>query len=273
MSWSTTALLIYVSWNCALLILPLQQRRGPCYQKIHQKNSSFFPLFPNDAKSVAMITHAMIKDGIRYVNPNKTPVIAIDQPLFALSKQIQWTWKSVYGESKFVIMFGGLHLEMGFMKAIGDWLEYNGWTSALVNANIESCGTAASFLKASNVKRTRKDHQITACSLYTLLVRAYKMYKEGLPADDSLLQFDGWCNQRKSDFPQFYFWYIAMQLELLLLAFIRSLRQANFSKILCERQGSWCVYIPVRLSWWIGRFLECRLYGLLGRRCSLFWRF
>ena len=72
-----------------------------------------------------MITHAMnvIEDGIKHLNANQSHVIAMDQPLFALAKQMQWTWKNVYGESKFVIMFGGLYIEMGFMKAIGVWLE------------------------------------------------------------------------------------------------------------------------------------------------------
>ena len=39
------------------------------------------------------------------------------------------------------------------------------------------------------------------------------------------------------------------------------------STTLCVRQGSWFVYIPVCLSWWIAHFLECKLYGSVGRRC------
>ncbi len=36
----------------------------------------------------------------------------VDQPLFAIAKNIQWKWPLDYGEDKFLIMFGGLHIEM-----------------------------------------------------------------------------------------------------------------------------------------------------------------
>ena len=39
-------------------------------------------------------------------------IITVDQSLFALAKAIQWMWPIVYGEDKFVLIFGGLHLEM-----------------------------------------------------------------------------------------------------------------------------------------------------------------
>ena len=63
-------------------------------------------------------------------------------------------------------MFGGLHIEMAFLKAIGGWLEGSGWTAALVEADVVSSGTADSFLKATNVLSTRHAHQETAGSLY-----------------------------------------------------------------------------------------------------------
>ena len=61
-----------------------------------------------------------------------------------------------------------------------------------------------------------------------LLQKAYAKYSEGLNDGDDLLLFDDWCAQQVSSVPQFQFWYIALQLELLLLVFIGSLRQANF---------------------------------------------
>ena len=58
---------------------------------------------------MAMIRHAMdvIKACVnyRYLNPGQVPVVAVDQPLSAVAKQIQWNWKDSYGENKFVIMF------------------------------------------------------------------------------------------------------------------------------------------------------------------------
>ncbi|KAK3730385.1 hypothetical protein QZH41_004674 [Actinostola sp. cb2023] len=116
---------------------------------------------PDQAKSVAMIRHSMdiIKLSVNHLNPGQVPVIAFDQPLYAVAKEIQWNWREKYGEDKFVIMFGGLHIEMAFLKLIGGWLEDSGWTTSLVEANIASSGTAESFIKATSVTRTRRAHQ------------------------------------------------------------------------------------------------------------------
>ena len=79
------------------------------------------PLFREGSKSAAMIRHAMgvVKQAVNHVNPNQTPVIALNQPLYAIAKQIQWNWSDIYGEEKFVIMIGALHIEMAALKTLG----------------------------------------------------------------------------------------------------------------------------------------------------------
>ena len=49
-------------------------------------------MFTENAHSLAMIAHSMkvIKAAVQHLNPLQTPVIALDQPLYALAKQIQW---------------------------------------------------------------------------------------------------------------------------------------------------------------------------------------
>ena len=88
------------------------------------------------------------------VNPGQTPVVTLDQPLFALAKQIQWKWPEKYGEDKMVLMFGGLHIEIAVLKTLGDWLRGSGWVRALVQAEIAKSGTADSFLRVAHVTRT-----------------------------------------------------------------------------------------------------------------------
>ena len=41
-----------------------------------------------------MICHSMnvVKKAVTVVNPAQVPVIACDQPLFQIAKQIQWMW-------------------------------------------------------------------------------------------------------------------------------------------------------------------------------------
>ena len=76
--------------------------------------AALFPLFPDDSKSVAMIRHSMnvVKKAVTVVNPGQIPVIACDQPLFKIAKQIQWMWPEEYREESFVITLGGLHIKM-----------------------------------------------------------------------------------------------------------------------------------------------------------------
>ena len=76
--------------------------------------TTLLPLFLDSAHTVAMIRHSVdvVKNAVVHVNPGQTRVVTLDQPLFALAKQIQWKWPEKYGEDKMVVMFGGLHIEM-----------------------------------------------------------------------------------------------------------------------------------------------------------------
>ena len=105
---------------------------------------------------------------------------------------------------------------MTALKVLGDWLEDTGWVEALVQAKVASAGTADSFLKAFHITRTRHAHQVTASSMYILLNRSYAHYQESLEPE---------CR----NVPQFYFWHTALQLELLVFTFVRSLCVAHFA--------------------------------------------
>ena len=80
--------------------------------------NALLPLFLDNAHSVAMIRHSMdiVKAAVQHLNPGQAPVLAADQPLYALAKEIQWTWPASHGEDHFVIMLGGLHIEMAVLK-------------------------------------------------------------------------------------------------------------------------------------------------------------
>jgi len=106
----------------------------------------------------------VIKSAVQYINPGQTPVITLDQPLFAIAKQIQWNWPVSHGENQFVIRLGGLHIEMAAFKVLGNRLDGSGWTSVIADAGVTSTGVAESFIKASHLTRTRRAHQITAAS-------------------------------------------------------------------------------------------------------------
>ena len=68
------------------------------------------PLFPNKA---SMIKHAMqlTMQGRSFLNPGQTGIIGADQPLYAIAKQLQWTFAETVGGDKLVMMLGALHIE------------------------------------------------------------------------------------------------------------------------------------------------------------------
>lgn len=131
----------------------------------------------------------------------------------------------MHGEDRFIVMFGGLHIDL---KVLGDLLDSSGWTGALTQANIASSGTADSYLKVSHVTRTRHAHQVTASSLYRLLYKTYTEYSSGLEDEENLKSLDVWCNERAKVSPQFNFWFTILQLELQVMIFVRSLREGDF---------------------------------------------
>ena len=122
--------------------------------------TSLLPLFEENAHSKAMIQHSMklVKDTIAFISLGQTPIIGMDQPLYTLAKQIQWERADIYGKCSYVVMMGGLHIEMALLKMVGHWLNNSRWDSALVQADITTHGRADALLKAAHITRSRYAH-------------------------------------------------------------------------------------------------------------------
>ena len=189
--------------------------------------SSLLPLFAECAHSLAMIKHSItvVMKAVENLNPGQTAVIAFDQPLFALAKEIQWRHPDTMGEDKLVIMLGGLHIELAVLKAIGSWLSGSGWTEAVTKAGITSAGRAESLVTSAHITRTTYAHQVTASSLYILQQRAYKKHLESV---EDAFSFPDWCKDQAKKIPQFQFWNMTLKFELLILILVRSFRQSDF---------------------------------------------
>ena len=191
--------------------------------------SVLLPLISESSKSVAVIRHCIdiIKKSVNALNPGQTQVVGFDHPLFAIAKQIQWTWPALYGENKIVIMFGGSHVEKTILTVLGKLLEGSGWTEALTQANVATSGIAESLLKCTHITRARRVHQITVCSLFILSKRAHSDYLSGCE-ENSGLGFEVWCSEMSKERPQFLFRFTVFKLQLHVLIFLRSIRGANF---------------------------------------------
>ena len=190
--------------------------------------TQLLPLFYEKAATAAMIKHGMdvLKKATQFLNPGQIPVIALDEPLFALAKLVQWNWPQTHGEKDFVVMFGGLQIEMAIWKTFGDYLESSGWTNALVQAGIASSGTAESLLNTAHVARTRHAHQVSALALSKLQHEAF-LQSEG-PHDESIKE--AWRQAAIAKSPTFQFWDTILRMEILGLIFVRAHRERNFSR-------------------------------------------
>ena len=112
------------------------------------------------------------KKALAVLNAGQIPVIACDQPLFKLAKEMQWTWPQIHGEDSFVVMLGGLHIKMTRLKSLGDLLYGDGWTSALAQAEVATCGTADSFMKENDSFRSKD----CLCTVSTSASRLHRVY-------------------------------------------------------------------------------------------------
>ena len=95
---------------------------------------ALLPLFPEISATIAMVKHEMeyLRRNTNYLNPGQTLIMAFDdQPLFALAKYVQWSWAKSLVEQSFVVMLGGLHIEMALWNTVGDFLNQSCWTTAL----------------------------------------------------------------------------------------------------------------------------------------------
>ena len=191
--------------------------------------TALMPLFREHANTPAMIHHAMllIKKHTNFLNPGQLPIMTVDQPLYAIAKEIQWS-NNQFSEDSFLVLMGDLHIEMTFMKCLGDLLDGSGWTHLISSSGILQAGKANAMLYASsNITLCRYIHQVTACSLYIMKVQAYKRYQATCPVSP-VLSMDLWEMQQQIH-PMSMFWNLILQLEFLLLEFVKSLRVGNFN--------------------------------------------
>lgn len=70
-------------------------------------------------------------------------------------------------------------------------------------------------------------HQITACTLYKLMKEACQDYCTE-ESERFTLTFEEWCDQRLTESPQFQFWHLVLDMELIIFTLIRSFREGNF---------------------------------------------
>ena len=136
------------------------------------------------------------------------------QPLYAIAKQLQWSFPETLGEDKLVMMMGALHIEDKMQQMVGKLLQDSGWSNILTQAQILTSGRAQSALDEHHIKRTRYAHQVSLMGLYLLREKAYSNYCSSVQGPPEPLEM--WQQRSKTGNPMFMFWSTVMDLELLM---------------------------------------------------------
>ncbi|KAK3916080.1 Potassium channel GORK [Frankliniella fusca] len=188
-------------------------------------NNSLLPLFEQKSATPKMVKHGMdlLKSTTDFLNYGQTPVLCVDQPLFAIAKAIQRKHPEEYGDKQFLILFGPLHIEQNFLRVLGEVTEGSGWTGIVAGSGILPSGSAEGLLKVFSITKSRLFHQYTAAVLFSLLKDAYC---HDHPECD--VTIETWIQESASKSPTFKYWLLVLRLELLLLKFVRSVREAQF---------------------------------------------
>lgn len=120
-----------------------------------------------------------------------------------------------------------MHIEKSFLAVIGSWLEGSGWEDALVKSGITTPGRCEGILKSTHIKRARYAHEVSLAALNIVL---FEQFKSETESDDH--SYYEWIKDKKRASPQFQYWITVMELEAILLQFVKCLRTAAIDNII-----------------------------------------
>ena len=123
------------------------------------------------------------------LNPDQTPIDVSDQPVYALTKELQFRHPEIF--SQYFPIFGQLHIEQSLLVIYGQLIEGSGLVQILTENKFYLLGLSA-VADVNNVKRARYTLQITLCALYIKLREAASV------SETDLSPFD-WLTQKSKD--------------------------------------------------------------------------
>ena len=166
------------------------------------------------------------KSTTAFLNPTQIPVLIGDNPIYAHAKKVQILYPEEFGEDKFVVFPGGLHMEKAKLVVIGDVVEGMGWAEVIAEAGVATSEVANSMYHASHLTRTRHAHEEFILALHILKMKAWDQFQQ---RDVSLLSFIEWTEEMHNKSATFKFWDTYSKLVQLVLMFVRAHRTGDFA--------------------------------------------
>ena len=113
-----------------------------------------------------------------------------------------------------------MYIEQSMEDVHGDIIRVSGLPEVLKISNLSITGTDA-VIKINHLKRVKYCIQVTVCAIYKKIKEAYLKRESWLP----LIQ---WLDKRSTESNMAFVSQLIFDVEILLLLFVRSLRETNF---------------------------------------------
>ena len=182
--------------------------------------NSILPVLRDKVHTLNTQAHIM-KQNIKWtaiLNPGQTPVDVSDQPVYALTKMLQFLFPNEFGN--YFALFGQLHIEQALLTVHDLLIKGSGLYEILTQNKFSTIGMGA-VVDVNNIKRARYAVQISLCSLFKMLEDAAAESMTELSAYD-------WLCQKCAESEVYMYWKMVIELEMHILIYVRSIREGNF---------------------------------------------
>ena len=168
----------------------------------------------------------IIKKAINFTNKGQAPIYASDQPVYAISKEVQIRYPSEFGPEKYICALGDLHMEHTGLLVHGDFIKESGLDTLFLHSKLSTDGSSA-VVDVNDIKRSRYCLQVSVVVIYTLLKKAYVESGSALSVLD-------WPDEVDKHSQMCFYWNMILNFEVLLLIYMRSIREGNFELYLAS---------------------------------------
>ena len=86
------------------------------------------------------------------INPNQTPVDDSDQPVYALTKELQYRYPTMF--ENYFPLFGGLHIELSLLVVLAQLIDGSGLLEILNLQKLSTIGVSA-VVDVNSIKKQR----------------------------------------------------------------------------------------------------------------------
>ena len=199
--------------------------------------------------------HHLIEPNIEYKNTlNSRQVTAVDcsdQPLYALSKIIQWKYPE-FAFPKYFALFEALLIEKELLIANGHLVAGIGLDKILGNKSIDTAGLQSATVDVNHIHKARYSIQLSVVSIYTCLEQVHK-------ARNSVLPLFSWVEERSASSRMFKYWILIMKFQINYQVFVRTMREGNFKlfvKILISLVKYFFIFYHYNYARWLSMHIQ-----------------